>query len=363
MKKIVLGLFLLLGAHVAVAQNTYKVTFENKSGNAHLDLKTVYLYSFEDRVVIDSAKCVNGVYTMQNSTTLPKLASVCTSADGYNMIAAVVLDNEEIKVTVDKDIQVQGSDVNARMQSIVKAVKDCSRAHRELQKEAAKYNGHMPDSVVKKLSAEWTAVSERQKKVLEDGIIANKDNLVPVYFIHNYMDMLGVDFIDKFLKDYKYKDDAFLADVYKMIEGEKRKAQGTNFSDFELPDMNGKMHKLSDYAGKGNYVLVDFWASWCGPCREEMPTVKNVYERFHGKGFEIVGVSLDSKKKDWTDAVARMQMGWIQLSDLKGWKCSAANLYNIKGVPATLLIDPDGKIVASDLRGEQLVKKLEEIYQ
>lgn len=363
MKKFVLGLFLMLGAHVAVAQNTYKVTFENKSGNKNLDLKTVYLFSIEDKMAIDSAQCVNGVYTMEGTTDLPKLASVCGTANGYNVVAAFVLDNEPIQVTVDKGIQVTGSEVNARMQAITKTIEDGGRAQRELQMEAAKYNGQMPDSVAKRLDAEWMAITDRQIKALKDGITNNKDNLIPAYFVFNYMEVLGVDFIDNFLKDYKYKDDPLLASVFKMLEGEKRKAEGAVFTDFELPDMDGKMHKLSEYAGKGNYVLLDFWASWCGPCRQEMPNVKAVYDRFHSKGFEIVGVSLDNNKKAWTDAVAKMQMTWPQLSDLKAWKSSAAQLYYVKSIPATLLIGPDGKIVASNLRGEELIKKIEELYQ
>lgn len=363
MKKIVLGLFLLFGAYAAMAQNTYKVSFENKTGNKNLDVKTVYLFSIEDKMAIDSAQCVNGVYTMEGNTNLPKLASVCASANGYNVIAAFVLDSEPIKVTVDKGIEVTGSEVNARMQAITKAIEDGGRAQRELQMEAAQYNGQLPDSVAKRLDAEWMAIADRQMKALKDGITDNKDNLIPAYFIFNYMEVLGIDFIDNFLKDYKYKDDALLTNVYKMLEGEKRKTDGVAFTDFELPDMDGKMHKLSDYAGKGNYVLVDFWASWCGPCRQEMPNVKAVYDRFHSKGFEIVGVSLDNNKKAWTDAVAKMQMTWPQLSDLKAWKSSAAQLYYVKSIPATLLIGPDGKIVASNLRGEELVKKIEELYQ
>lgn len=346
-----------------MAQNTYKVTFENKSGNTSLNAKTVYLFSIEDKVAIDSAQCVNGVYTMQGSTTLPKLASVCVSPNGYNVIAAFVLDDEEINVTIDKGIHVKGSEVNTRMQAITKAIEDGGRAQRELQIEASKYNGQIPDSVAKRLDAEWTAITKRQMEALKEGITNNKDNLVPVYFIFNYMEVLGTDFIDNFLKDYKYKDDALLANVYKMLEGEKRKAPGSLFTDFEMPDISGKMHKLSEYAGKGNYVLVDFWASWCGPCRQEMPNMKKAYDRFHNKGFEIVGVSLDKDKKAWTNAITQMQMTWPQLSDLQFWMCSAAQKYYIKSIPATLLIGPDGKIVDYNLRGELLIKKLEEIYQ
>lgn len=363
MKNLIIGLFLLLSSQAAVAQSSYKVTFENKSNNANLNVKTVYLFSIEDKMAIDSAQCVNGVYTMAGKAALPKLASVCASANGYNVIAAFVLDDKEINVTVDSAIRVKGSEVNDNMQSITKAIEDGGRAQRELQMKAAKYNGQIPDSVAKALDAEWMAISDRQMKALKDGIIANKDNLIPVYFIFNYMEVLGTDFIDNFLKDYKYKDDVLLTNVYKMIEGEKRKAQGVAFMDFEQPDMDGNMHKLSEYAGKGNYVLVDFWASWCGPCRKEMPNLKKVYDRFHSKGFEIVGVSLDNNKKSWTDAVENMQMTWPQLSDLKAWKNSAAQLYYIKSIPATLLIGPDGKIVASNLRGQELEKKLEEIFK
>lgn len=363
MKNLIIGLFLLLSSQSAVAQSSYKVTFENKSNNANLNVKTVYLFSIEDKMAIDSAQCVNGVYTMAGKAALPKLASVCASANGYNVIAAFVLDDKEINVTVDSTIHVKGSEVNGNMQSITKAIEDGGRAQRELQMKAAKYNGQIPDSVAKALDAEWMAISDRQMKALKDGIIANKDNLIPVYFIFNYMEVLGTDFIDNFLKDYKYKDDVLLTNVYKMIEGEKRKAQGVAFMDFEQPDMDGNMHKLSEYVGKGNYVLVDFWASWCGPCRKEMPNLKKVYDRFHSKGFEIVGVSLDNNKKSWTDAVENMQMTWPQLSDLKAWKNSAAQLYYIKSIPATLLIGPDGKIVASNLRGQELEKKLEEIFK
>lgn len=133
---------------------------------------------------------------------------------------------------------------------------------------------------------------------------------------------------------------------------------GKQFIDVEATDENGESHALSEYAGKGKWVLLDFWASWCGPCRAEMPNVKTAYRKYHDKGFEIVGFSFDEKKKAWLKAINDMNLTWIHLSDLKGWGSIAAEVYEIEGIPDNLLIDPKGKIVAHDLRGEELQQAL-----
>lgn len=133
---------------------------------------------------------------------------------------------------------------------------------------------------------------------------------------------------------------------------------GKQFIDLEATDENGESHALSEYAGKGKWVLLDFWASWCGPCRAEMPNVKTAYRKYHDKGFEIVGFSFDEKKKAWLKAINDMNLTWIHLSDLKGWGSIAAEVYEIEGIPDNLLIDPKGKIVAHDLRGEELQQAL-----
>lgn len=148
----------------------------------------------------------------------------------------------------------------------------------------------------------------------------------------------------------------------RRAEAMKLHQPGSQFKDIALQTPQGATKRLSDYCGKGNYVLVDFWASWCGPCRAEMPNVKKAYEKYHSKGFEIVGVSLDNDKAAWTGAIQRMNLTWPHLSDLKGWQSEAAALYGISSIPATMLVDPQGKIVEFGLRGEQLEVKLAELY-
>ena len=137
---------------------------------------------------------------------------------------------------------------------------------------------------------------------------------------------------------------------------------GKRFLDVQEPDTKGKLRRLSDYAGKGKWVLVDFWASWCGPCQEEMPNVVAAYKKYHDKGFEIVGLSFDADRDDWLNAIKTWNMPWIHLSDLEYWESKAGKVYEIEGIPDNILIDPDGIIVARDLRGPELDRCLSEIF-
>ncbi|MGN5955712.1 redoxin domain-containing protein [Sphingobacterium lactis] len=133
---------------------------------------------------------------------------------------------------------------------------------------------------------------------------------------------------------------------------------GSIAPDFEQPDENGKMVKLSDFRGK--YVLVDFWASWCVPCRKENPNVVKAFQAYKDKGFTILGVSLDDKKENWLKAIKDDGLNWTNVSDLKGWRNAAAQLFAINAVPSNMILSPEGKIIAKDLRGEDLEKFLME---
>ena len=137
-------------------------------------------------------------------------------------------------------------------------------------------------------------------------------------------------------------------------------AVGQVAPDIVLPDPSGKTTKLSDLRGK--YVLIDFWAAWCKPCRQENPNVVRLYNQYNSKGFEVFGVSLDRSREDWVKAIADDQLNWTQVSDLQYFNSAAAVLYQIQAIPATYLVDPDGKIIAKDLRGPSLEAKLAELF-
>jgi len=130
---------------------------------------------------------------------------------------------------------------------------------------------------------------------------------------------------------------------------------------FTQTDIDGKPVSLDSF--KGQYVLVDFWASWCGPCRAENPNVVKTYKEYHPKGFTILGISLDNKKDKWLEAIKKDQLEWTQVSDLKGWQNNVAELYGVQAIPTNFLLDKEGKIIAKGLRGEDLEKKLGELMK
>ena len=129
-----------------------------------------------------------------------------------------------------------------------------------------------------------------------------------------------------------------------------------------MQNLEGETVKLSQWAGRGNYVLIEFWASWCIPCLRETPNLRACYRKYKDKGFQIVGVSLDDDRAAWNAAVKRFGLQWPQMSDLKKWQTIARPTYGIQSIPANVLVDPQGTIIAVNLRDYVLRNKLKEIY-
>lgn len=140
---------------------------------------------------------------------------------------------------------------------------------------------------------------------------------------------------------------------YRSFCNECQTAVGMTYTDFSAPTLGGDTLALSSLVGKTSYVLVDFWASWCGPCRMSMPAMKQVYEHLDGR-LQILGVSLDNNHDKWEAAIVNMQLPWLHISDLQGWGCVPADMYGVCSIPATVLIDSTGTIVARNAEPEQI---------
>lgn len=149
-------------------------------------------------------------------------------------------------------------------------------------------------------------------------------------------------------------------DLKAEYQNKQKTAIGQPFVDFTMKTPAGEDLSVSDVAKQAKVLMIDFWASWCGPCRAEMPAVKEAYAKYHDKGFEIIGVSLDANEADWKKAIEQLELPWPQMSDLKGWECAGADLYGVKAIPATVLIK-EGVIINRNLRGEAIQEALAQL--
>lgn len=357
MKKILSIAALALATLSANAQDTaYKIT-----GTVPADVKTVYLGVMNARQPVDSAAVTDGKFTLDGTRQKDELLMIITGDyylpvfnDGtpidLNTVAKTFSGSELNKKLYDYDVQLDkyNQQMNELYPQYMAVEKDTSAAGKAKAEE-----------LKERLNQIWGSKKDETLRIIK----ANMNSLIPVAYIGSVAYMLDYNELKALLPETApYYNHPAMRSVKAQLTALEKRMPGNMFTDLSMNDTEGNPRKLSEWCGKGNYVLVDFWASWCGPCRQEMPNVVENYEKYHSKGFEIVGVSFDNKAEAWKKAIADIGMKWPNISDLKGWKSAAAPAYGVNSIPSNVLLDGTGKIVASDLRGEALGEKLKEIY-
>ena len=365
--------YLSLAASLLMVACSQKPGFEIQGtvADSQADGKQVYLVKYGEEAPIDSAVVTNGAFTFQGEQATPTLCVLyvgdhemrrVSAGENAPYTAIFTLENARLQAVLNEEAPaVSGTPENDAFKALQDQVKGI-RAKAEPLTDQLK----SADEAVKEAAMEqYEAIEAEASQALKAYIEANCDKQVAAKVFSDARYDLSDEDQEAILAK---ANDTFKAvrGIDKMIEHLnilKNSAVGKKFIDFEMADAEGKMHKLSEFVGNGKVVLIDFWASWCPPCRADMPNLVAAYKQYKSKGFEIVGISLDSKADAWAKGVQDLGITWTQLSDLQGWKNAGAALYGVNSIPHTILVDKDGTILCKKLHGKEIAAKLEEILK
>ncbi len=329
---------------------------------------TVYLKQRVDgnAVTIDSAKSVGGKFLLKGTVEVPDMFTVVL---GERKQVPVFLENKEIQLKGKADslrnVTITGSTSQDEMKALDAKSAEVNakmKALGEKYREARKQNN---TTDLASLEKQLDSLDNVQTGILKDFIAGNGNSFVAPVILGRIQYGMEADEIDGFVKKFspevmKSQSAKAMADRVTVLQSV---AIGKIAPDFTQNDSIGTPVKLSDVYAKHEYTLVDFWASWCGPCRAENPNVVAVWKDYNAKGFHVLGVSYDSDKAKWLKAVAADHLTWTQVSDLKYWNNATAKIYGINSIPANLLVDKTGKIIAKNLRGDKLQERIAELLK
>lgn len=361
-----LGFQLMAAATIMAADVNYKVMGELPESFNGCKMY-ISLVEGGTVVAVDSAVVSNGKFTMSGKMDAPVIGQIsATTTDGKKHAATIVIEDTPAMVSfADDKLAVRGGRRNQALSffrtNIEKIMQIPNGETLVKEYRDSTTTKERRDEIIRLFNETETKFADAAKKFVNE----NTDNIVGAYVFTNIYSSYEPNELDALMAQAgdEFKSDNTVKRIVEILEKSKLRAVGRKYTDFAQPDKDGNMHKLSEYVSKNKYLLVDFWASWCGPCRAEMPNVKAAYEKYHAKGFEVLGVSLDNNKDKWLNAIKTLELPWQHLSDLKGWECEASGMYGVQGIPCTMLIAQDGTIVATDLRGEELDKKLAELLK
>ncbi|WP_338222443.1 TlpA disulfide reductase family protein [Algoriphagus confluentis] len=341
-----------------------KVQINGKIGNAPEGIVILSQFTDSRPKVLDTLE-VNGLgeFSYELEVTTPTFYEL--NLYGQRVVRLALLD-EDVSVSYNfnepSSLVIEGSKDSQEMLKIETLMEEYQLAVNQLNERYYEAMGNNDTEAIKQIQTEALKLESDQAEKVKAMISSMGDSFAPLAAVGLLNPKNDFPFIDELITklDQRYPGTSSIMQMKQQLDELRALSVGQPAPEIELPNPDGTVVKLSDLRGK--YVLIDFWAAWCKPCRQENPNVVRLYNQYKNRGFEVFGVSLDRTKEDWVKAIAEDQLTWTHVSDLKYFNSAAAETYQIQAIPATYMIDPDGKIIAKDLRGPSLENKLAELF-